>query len=130
MLLMLWTTLQNFKSYNATGVVKVNVTGAPDIVIHSVNGSEPSCSAVNPCVLVTELGKVTGTGAAQVLLVVVTVTPVIVFLVWLIIQVRVGKQWSFVILFMKAAAKSSCFWEMIGHVTSLASSAVIVSTHT
>ena len=54
--------------------------------------------------MVTEPGKVTGTGAAQVLLVVVIVTPVMVFLVWLIIHVRVGKQWSFVILFMKAAA--------------------------
>jgi len=53
---------------------------------------------------VTEPGKVTGIGAAQVLLVVVRLTPVTVLVVGLVAHVSVGLHWSLVILFIKPAA--------------------------
>ena len=45
-----------------------------------------------------------GIGAPQALFVVVRVTPVIVFAVWLVVHVRVGEHWSRVMRFMKPAA--------------------------
>jgi hypothetical protein len=48
----------------------------------------PISSAVKPCVLVTDPGKVTGIGAAHVLFVVVRVTPVIFLAIGLIAHSR------------------------------------------
>lgn len=57
---------------------------------------------VKPKVLVTDPGTVIGIGAPQVLFVVVRVTPVIIFVVVFVAQVRIGEHWSLVIRFKKA----------------------------
>lgn len=80
------------KDQKAIGVVKVNETGDPDILTQIVRGSEPTFSVVNPWVFVTEPGTVTGIVTAQMLLVVVNVTPVIVLP--LVVHVRLGAQAS------------------------------------
>ena len=63
--------------YRSIGVDSVNVTGDPDSCTHTVNGSLPSCSVANPCVLVGSTANVTGIGRLQVLSLADTVTPVI-----------------------------------------------------
>ena len=50
-----------------TGVDSVKVIGEPVSLTHNVNGSFPICSVVDATVVVAFTGKVTGTGALQVL---------------------------------------------------------------
>jgi hypothetical protein len=91
----------------------VKVTGEPDIATQMVRGSahgvsttnssnergylpEPIFSVVNPCVLMTEPGTVTGIVVLQVLPIVVSVTAVIVRSFGSVANVSFGEQASLV----------------------------------
>jgi hypothetical protein len=65
--------------YKAIGVASVKLTGVPVNLTHTVYGSFPTCSVVNPCVLVgfAFVGNVTGTSAEHLFPFAVTVMPVI-----------------------------------------------------
>lgn len=104
-------------------------TGLPDKETQRVKGSSPTCSEVAPRVSVTGPGTVTGIGEVQTFPVALTVTPVISSVTVSIVQLKFGKQESFVYRARKDAAKSSCFSVRIGQTTSRVNSWVIVSTH-
>ncbi len=106
----------------------MKVTGDPAISTQIVRGSEPSCSVVNPWVLVTVPGTVTGIVTEHTFPFVVRVTPVIVPAVGLVVSVRLGAQASLYMRFAKFTPISSCFQEITGHLTSRIYSCTTVST--
>jgi hypothetical protein len=93
----------------------VKVTGFPVSETHIVSGSLPICSVVNPWVLVTLPGTVTGRRTGQVLPVAVSVTAVIV--VPLVVKLSLGAHASRAMRLANEVAMSSCLREIIGHFT-------------
>ena len=95
----------------------MKVTGDPLILTQMVRGSLPIFSVVNPWVLVTEPGTVTGMVVEQMFPLVVSVTPVMVLAVGFVLRVNMGVQASRAMRLANAVEKSSCFMEIIGQFT-------------